>query len=278
MASKKDFRRFLSPKNALMAGAALALGALIFIHFKIYQKGFDDIIPNIISDIVFAIFVVYFIEYANNRDRQERNRARRRALARAVQAFYQNLAHTLDTYIADGVISSKAVSMPSVSAVAARAKTFNVEKGDVSKFEDDPIPIAAFFICDFVGSSDTNVFPPRTAREYISQLTSKQEQLYRDVFYFDSGFLPDEVVDVLSQLKNQALFVYGRSISLTPAMRIGYWVEDEIPQTSGGMSKLRDYFAKELGYVTGDGNDLIKDAVANAINRQKTKNSNVGGA
>ncbi|MBI2714654.1 MAG: hypothetical protein HYX37_09380 [Rhizobiales bacterium] len=259
--------RNFSPKIILMVFAAVTLVALLIWHFFVTHKSVDDLIPNIISDIVFAVFVVVFIEYANKKDREQRNRARRRAAARATQKFYQNFVQIIGAFISDGVISSKATSLPTRKMVEERAKKQNATTSLSAESLDQPIPYGAFFICDFTGTTQADVFPARPVREWISQLANQQEQLYRDVFHFDSGFLPDEIVDSLTELKDQSLFVFGRTILFTPGVRIGYWTEEELVKTISHLGKVQSYFAAEIGYSESRPDEVVKNAVQNALNK-----------
>lgn len=261
--------RIFSLKKMLIVIGAVALVGLLYWHFIVLRRGVEDIIPNVISDIVFAIFMVLFIEYANKKDREQRSRGRRRALARAVQAFYQNLVQVLDSLILDGVLSLRSVDLPSSDEVMKKAEQLHKQSVSVSEFSTNPYPFAAYFIAGFTGHTKANVFPVRSSKEYITHLANRHEQLYRDVFYFDDGFLPDDLVDVLTNVKNQSLFLFGRNLTMIGSVKIGYWAEDELKQIAQYLGKMRRYFSKELGYSSGDDEEIIRNDVLNALNNSK---------
>ncbi|MBI4365676.1 MAG: hypothetical protein HY543_02540 [Deltaproteobacteria bacterium] len=166
----------LSAKKSFDAFAAVTLATLLYWHFVVTHKSVDDLIPNIISDIVFAVFIVLFIEYANRKDRELRNRARQRAVARTVQACYQNHVEIITSLIADGVNVSDLSAIPTSEMVETRARSVHNEIRPPGGFPGDPIPYAAFFVCGSMGTSPAAVYPPRTTRDYLSQLAGKVDQ------------------------------------------------------------------------------------------------------
>jgi hypothetical protein len=258
-------RRF-SLKAVLTAASIPLLIFLIYWHFIVEGKGVEDIIPNIISDIVFAIFIVLFIEYANERDLEQRNRSRRRAGALAVQKFYQNIGSILGELVREGAKSSGATALPTADDVKKRAEEVHAKDiATIPPFSDDPIPYAAFFITKFSGKNDAGVYPPRPSATYVGQCANEIDSRYVEVFRLDSGLLPDDVVDALTKLKHASFFVFLRHLNSLPFGRFGYWPETELREVVINMQTVETYFGAVLGYKPSSYKTKISDFVTNAL-------------
>ena len=257
--------RYFSQKEILIGVAAISWIGLLCWFLIFSDKTFGDIGVNLITDILFAVFVVFFIEYANKKDRDARHRSRQRAIALAVQHFYQRLVRIIQAMVADGVTLSPLTSPPTCEMIIERAESFRSRTAVHSSISEQPVPYAAYFICDFRGSTTADVLPVRTTNEWLRHLATEVGPLYRDVFFLDAGFLPDEVVVALSSLIDFLFITMARDVFGTRPIKMGFWPEEDLHTATVHMTTLHKYFAPLLGYALDRGDGFLCDAVLNAF-------------
>lgn len=260
--------RYFSQKEILIGAASILWVGLLSWFFIFSDKTFGDIGVNLITDILFAIFVVFFIEYANKKDRDARHRSRQRAIALSVQHFYQRLVRMIQAMVADGVASSPLASPPTREMIIKRAESFHSRTAVNSSISEQPVPYAAYFICDFKGSTTADVLPVRTTNEWLRQLAAEVGTLYRDVFFLDAGFLPDEVVDALTLLKDFHFVILARDVFGTWPVKMGFWPEEDLNTATVHLATLQRYFSPLLGYALGPADGFLCDAVLNALSKK----------
>jgi hypothetical protein len=257
--------RYFLPKEILLGVALVGWLGLLGWFFVLSDKTFGDIAVNLITDIWFAVFVVFFIEYANKKDKEAQHKSRRRAIALSVQRFYQRVIRIIQSIIADGVASSPLTVMPTREVIVQRAQALHGQTTVYADALDQPTPYAAFFMSEFTGVARADVMPERTTNEWINQLSSEIDQFYRDVFFLDNGFLPDEVVDALTGLKDFHLISLTRHMPLMRPIRIGFWPESDLNTVVAHVGVLQRYFAPQLGYSISRTDEFLHDAIVNAF-------------
>jgi len=159
--------------------------------------------------------------------------------------------------------------------IETRARQHNASTLLRSKFLEQPVPFGAYFICDFTGTTSANVYPPRDARTLLIQLADEQDQLYRDIFQLDGGFLPDDVVDALVELKDHPINVFCKLVLAMRPTRFGYWPEDELNKVVFYLGTLQAYFSPKFGYELSKPDAIVKDAVENALNKRNAQRAGV---
>jgi hypothetical protein len=257
--------RYFTPKEILLGVASVCWLGLLGWLFLFSDKTFGDIAVNLVTDIWFAIFVVFFIEYANKKDREAQHKARRRAIALSVQRFYQRSIGVIQAIVADGVASSSFTVMPTREVIVQRAQALHGQTSVYADAQDQPTPYAAFFMSEFTGLTRAGVLPERTSNVWINQLASELEPLYRDVFFLDNGFLPDEVVDALTELKDFHLILFTRHMPVVQPVRIGFWPENDLNTVTTLTGVLQRYFAPQLDYSVGRSDEFLHNAIVSAL-------------
>lgn len=250
---------------AIAAGAVWIASVIIFVGS---DRSIVDIATNLITDIAFAFFIVKFVNFANERDRESRNQSRRRAIALSVQKFYQTTVWFVQTVISDGIASTANQLPLTCEQVVERAKRYNFDSKVGASFIDTPIPYGAFFISEFSGTSTADVYPPRTAHKFMVELAREVDPLYLNIFQIDAGFIPDEVVDSLTAIKNSGLIgLYRQSQNLGP-MKFSYWPEEELSAFVFNLDSLQSFFGPILSHTASEPEDIVKNAIENAIARK----------
>jgi len=267
--------RYFSPKEILIAVALVCWLGLLGWFFVFSDKTFGDIAVNLITDISFAVFVVFFIEYVNKKDREAQHKSRRRAIALAVQRFYQRVIRIMQSIVADGVASSPLTAMPTQESIVQRAVALHATTTIYADISSQPTPYAAFFVTEFSGLAKADVVPERTSRELINQLSSEIDPIYRDVFSLDNGFLPDEVVDALTALKDFHLISLTRHLPPAPRIQMGFWPENDLNTVVVHVGVLQRYFAPQLGYSLSRPDEFLRDAVVNALLKKSQQSRSV---
>jgi hypothetical protein len=103
----------------------------------------------------------------------------------------------------------------------------------------------------------------------VSQLANELDRRYLDVFQIDvGGVLPDDVVDSLEQLKDLSMFAYCRHLSIAGPIRFDYWPEEELGSAIHHLGILESYFAGNLGYAFTRPENILRDAMSNALNKK----------
>jgi len=157
--------------------------------------------------------------------------------------------------------------MPTREVIVQRAQALHGQTAVYADVSDQPTPYAAFFLSEFTGVAMADVLPERTTIEWLNQFSGEIDLLYRDVFFLDNGFLPDEVVDALTALKDFHLISLTRNIPMRP-IRIGFWPENDLSTVVAHVGVLQRYFAPQLGYSIGRVDEFLHNAVVNALLRK----------
>jgi hypothetical protein len=250
-------------KKEIVIGAALFAWAILLIWFLQSDKTVGDIFVNLISDIAFAFFVAQLVEQANKKDRDQRSRARQRAVALSVQRFYQSFGQFLTAIIADGVTLSGISALPTPEVIKQRAEQLHSSSQPIA-FDTQPTPYGAFFMSEYNGSTQAAVYPARTTSAFLTQIAQQIEPLYLNIFHLDNGFLPDQVVDSLTRLKDLPTIGYAKH-GLGP-VKFGYWLEDELTTLIINLDVLNAYFAPLLGYTVSPTSEIVRNAILNGLN------------
>jgi hypothetical protein len=264
---------YFSAREILIGAAGLIWLSLLFWLFAYSDGHLSEVAVHLVTEIPFAVFVVFLVDYANRRDRESRTKSRQRAVAHSVHMFYQKVVWLFSAMVRDGVLTSVDSSLPTQEAIEAKAKKNHSETRLRADFEDQPIPYAAYFLCEFRGDLDAGVFPPRSVRSWAHQLAGQLEQAYKDVYQIEGGELPDEVVDALAILKDSSLVVMSREILGMRPITIGYWSEDELEDVAMHLNILESYFAPLVGLVVSSNAQFLKDAINNALVEKARKNA-----
>lgn len=257
---------YFSAKELLLGAAGVIWLCVLFWCFLISDGHVSEILVNLVTDIPFAFFIVLLVDYVNRREREALNRSRRRMVARAVQSFYIRILGIYAEIIRDGVLASREKSLPNHAIVVAKAEELRSKTLLHKEKDDQPVPYAAYFITHYTGTSDANVFPPRSVRSYLAESFIRVVSAYKEVYQIEGGDLPDAVVDAMSQLRTTALVLFSSDNGLGGhSIKIGYWSEEEIDSVLALLGILSSYFSPIVGAKETPEREFFINVINNAL-------------